>query len=123
MLGGQLKDDDLTEAEQKISEAVKEDPLANTDVILDSKYTGIITQDNIHDICKSLKVRFISRCCLYMKEFSKDLEFYSIMQLVHQYPGICEEIFVSKHAHNTIPDADYLYSLLMVQFPEKGTNK
>ena len=119
----ELKDDDLTEAEQKIIEAVKEDPQANTDIILDSNYTGIITQDNIHDICNSLKVSFISRRCLYMKEFSKGLESYSIMQLVHQYPDICEEIFVSKHAYNTIPDADYLYSLLMPQFAEKGSNK
>eukprot|EP00794_Sanderia_malayensis_P011644 gene11644-12842_t len=119
----EIKDDDLTAAEQNIIDEVKKDSQANVDIILDSNYTGLIKQDNIYDISNSLKVSFINRRCLYMKEFGKGLESYGIMQLVRHYPDICEEIFVSKHAQNTIPDADYLYSLLQPQFAEKDTMK
>ena len=45
------------------------------------------------------------------------------MQLVRDYPDIGEKIFVSKHAQNTTPDADYLYSLFQPQFAEKDTVK
>ena len=89
----EIKDDDLTPAEQNIIAEVRKDPQANTDIILDSNYTGMIKQDNIDDICNSLKVNFINRRCLHMKEFSKGLDSYSIMQLVRDYPDICEEMY------------------------------
>ena len=117
----EIKDDDLTANEQTIINEVKKDPQAHTDTILDSSYTGMINQDNIGNICNSLKVSFINRRCLYMKEFAKGLDSYDIMQLARDYPNLCEELFVSKYAQDTIPDADYLFSLFRPQFAEKGT--
>ena len=122
----EIKDVNLTPTEQTVIDDVRKDPQANTDIILDSNYTGMIKQGNIDDICNSLKVNFINRRCLYMMymtEFSKGLDSYSIVQLVREYPDICEEMFVIKHARKTIPDADYLCSLFQPKFGGKGTVK
>ena len=81
----------------------------------------MINQENIGDICNSLKLSFTNRCCLYMKEFAKGLKSYHIMQLAKDYPNLCEERFVSKYAQDTIPDADSLFLLFQWQFAKKGT--
>ena len=119
----EIKDEDLTMAERNIVEEVRKDPEAHTEIILDSSYTGIINQDNIGDISNSLKVSFINRRCLYMKEFTKGLDSYNILQLIKDYPSVCEKMFVSKYAKDTNPDADYLYSLFQPQFAEKDSSR
>ena len=66
-----------------------------------------MNEKNIDDIISSLKVSFVSKRILYMKEFGKGLNTYNIMDIIAECPTLLQGIFVT--SNESKPDANYLY--------------
>lgn len=66
----------LTVKEVELLDKVRSDCPAYTDLILEHGYTGPVSNEHVEAITRSLKVSFVSRRALYMKEFMIGLESY-----------------------------------------------
>ena len=64
-----ISSDDLTAKENMMLEEVRADYTKYTDLIIDNNYTGVIDEDHIEEIIRSLKVSIVTQRSLYMKEF------------------------------------------------------
>ena len=70
-------------------------------------------EENLDAIVRSLQVSFVSRKCLYIKEFILRLNSYGLDQMIIQNPLVCQPLFVAGDLKEDVtPDADYLFSLL-----------
>ena len=75
-------------------------------------------------IVRSLQVSFVSRRCLYMKEFMLGLSSYGLDQMIIQNPLVCQPLFVAGDLKEDVtPDADYLFSLLQPHYSREGTSR
>eukprot|EP00112_Aurelia_sp_Birch-Aquarium-sp1_P017545 Seg408.4 transcript_id=Seg408.4/GoldUCD/mRNA.D3Y31 product="hypothetical protein" protein_id=Seg408.4/GoldUCD/D3Y31 len=103
--------------------AIKEDFSKYTDRIIDCGYTGCFDQDHCDEMISSMKVSFVSKRSLYMKEFAKGMIPYGIHNCIKEDPFVCESLFVNSCQPDVAPDADYLFSLLKPQFAEFGSTR
>lgn len=69
---------DLPEKEKLMLDDIRLDCTNHSDFIIEHGFTGIADQRFIWDIVSSFKVRFVSNCMLYMKEFKKGLDVYGL---------------------------------------------
>lgn len=114
----------LTFKEKQLLAEVRSDRQKHTDLITDNGFTGAIKEENLDDIVRSLQVSFVSRRCLYMKEFMLGLSSYGLDQMIIQNPLVCQPLFVPGDLMEEVtPDADYLFSLLEPHYSRKGTSR
>ena len=119
-----IGEENLTTKENKLLEEVRSDCQKHTDLIIDNGYTGTIKEENLEAIIRSLKVSFVSRRCLYMKEFMLGLSSYGLDQIIMQKPLVCQPLFVIGELKKDVtPDADYLFSLLQPHYSREGTSR
>jgi hypothetical protein len=119
-----IRDEDLTREELKVLDDVKADCTSYTDLIVEHGYSGHITGDKIEEIINSLKVSFVNQRYLYMSEFKIGLNSYGLGDLVSVYPDLCKQFFLEEFHSQTVPDGDYLYSLLRPKYsPESSTRR
>eukprot|EP00794_Sanderia_malayensis_P002591 gene2591-3003_t len=111
----------LTKKEEETLDLVRNDVKACEDLILENDYTGPMNDKNIDDIISSLKVSFVSKQSLYMKEFAKGLESYNLMDNITQCPNLMQNVFVASNEGK--PDANYLYSCMVPQYSAEGSSK
>ena len=103
---------------------IRSDCQKHTDLIIDKGYTGAIKEENLDDIVRSLQVSFVSRRCLYMKEFVLGLSSYGLDQMIIQNPLVCQPLFVAGDLKEDItPDAGNLFSLLEPHYSRAGTSR
>ena len=119
----EIKDTDLTANEREILIEIKQDYSKYTDRIIDCGYTGCFDQDHCEEMINSMKVSFVSKRSLYMKEFAKGMIPYGIHHCIKEDPSVCESLFVNSCQPDVAPDADYLFSLLKPQFAELGSTR
>ena len=106
-----IKDSDLTSNEQEILAGISANCNEHVDFILENGYTGPIDQKHIDAIVNSVKVCFISRRILYMREFAKGLNVLGLWDLIRSYPDKCQPLFLREYKVQTVPDANYVFSL------------
>lgn len=116
--------ENLTAKELKLLDEVRSDCVKYTELILDHGYTGQIGNEHVEAIIRSLKVSFVSRRCLYMKEFMIGLKLYGLDVIIQQKPLLCQPLFVNGDLKNgLIPNADYVFSLMVPHYSKKGTSR
>ena len=119
-----IEEENLTFKEKQLLAEVRSDCQKHTDLIIDNGYTGAIKEENLDDIVRSLQVSFVSRRCLYMKEFMLGLSSYGLDQMIIQNPLVCQPLFVAGDLKEEVtPDADYLFSLLEPHYSREGTSR
>ena len=116
-----IGEENLTFKEKQLLSEVRSDCQKHTDLIIDNGYTGAIKEENF---IRSLQVSFVSRRCLYMKEFMLGLSSYGLDQMIIQNPLVCQPLFVAGDLKEDVtPDADYLFSLLEPHYSREGTSR
>ena len=119
-----ISSDDLTAKENMMLEEVRADYTKYTDLIIDNNYTGVIDEDHIEEIIRSLKVSAVTRRSLYMKEFVIGLNCYGLADMIRKYPDKCQPLFVNGDLmKGVIPDADYLFSVMWPVYSEQGSSR
>ena len=118
-----ISDGDLTKEEHEILDAVTADCTAHTDIIIENGYSGKITESHIEEIVNSLKVSFVNRRYLYMNEFKIGLNAYGLGDLISSYPDICKPFLLQEFHAETVPDGDYLFSLLKPKYSPESTTR
>ena len=118
-----IDDSNLTRAEQETLAAIAKDPLDKAALIYENGYLGTIKQENLEAILKCVKASLVSRRQLYMKQFMKGLDSYGLEDIIKQNPKVSEAMFVIGRAAFTLPDANYLFSLMVPTYSEKGSTK
>ena len=115
---------DLTARENMRLEEIRGDCNKYTDLIFDNNYTGVIDEDHIEEIIRSLKVSFVTKRSLYMKEFMIGLNSYGLADIIRKYPEKCQPLFVNGDLKKGLmPDADYLFSALQPVYSEQGSSR
>lgn len=110
-----IGEEHLATKENQLLQDIRGDCKKYSDLIIDNGYTGAIKEENLEEIIRSLKVSFVSRRSLYMKEFMLGLSAYKLDEMIIQKP-----LHLKK---DVIPDADYLFSLLEPQYSRQGSSK
>lgn len=119
-----ISNEHLTTREVNLLEEVRSDCKKYTDLILDHGYTGTISNEHAEEIIRSLKVSFVSRRCLYMKEFMIGAKSYGLDTIIREHPSTCEPLFVNGELkNNLVPSADYLFSLMVPNYSEVGSTR
>ena len=114
----------LTIREVNLLEEVRSDCKKYSDLILEHGYTGSISNEHVEEIVRSLKVSFVSRRCLYMKEFMIGTKTYGLDTIIKEHPSSCEPLFVNGELKNgLVPSADYLFSLMVPNYSEVGSTR
>ena len=116
-------DKDLTNEEHTILGNVREDCTKHLDLILEHGYSGQISNDHIEEIINSLKVSFVNRRSLYMKEFKIGLNTYGLGDLISSYPDVCRPLFLQEFQAERVPDGNYLFSLLKPLYSPVSTSR
>ena len=120
-----ISDKHLTTREVSLLEELRHsDCQEYSDMIIDHGYTGTISNEHVEEIIRSLKVSFVSRRCLYMKEFILGAESYGLDKIIKDHPSVCEPLFVDGELKNGLrPSADYLFSLMVPNYSEAGSTR
>ena len=114
----------LTAKEVKLLDEVRSDCMKYTDLILEHGYTGQVCNEHMDAIIRSLEVSFVSRRCLYMKEFMIGLQSYGWDEIITQKPFQCQPLFVNGDLKEGLtPNADYMFSLMVPQHSKEGTSR
>ncbi len=116
-----ISNEHLTTREINLLEEVRSDCKKYSDLILDHGYMGSISNEHVEEIVRSLKVSFVSRRCLYMKEFMIGTKSYGLDAIIKEHPSTCEPLFVNGELKNgLVPSADYLFSLMVPNTGQKN---
>ena len=118
-----VHDEDLTAEEHIILDNVREDCTKHLDFIVENGYSGHLTNDRVEEIISSIKVSFVSRRSLYMNEFKVGLNTYGLGDLISSHPDICKKLFLQDYHAETVPDSNYLISLLKPRYSPEATSK
>jgi len=119
-----IQDSDLTTREQQLLKNVRENCKDFTDTIYEHGYTGVVDENHLDEISRSLKVSLVNRRSLYMKEFLKGMATYGLADLIENFPSVCQQLFVSGNFDKQLtPDANYLFSLMEPQYSPVGSSK
>ena len=119
-----IEESDLTTKEQQLLNDVSENCNNFTDMIFEHGYTGVVDDNHIDEILRSLKVSLVNRRSLYMKEFLKGMSTYGLAELILKYPSVCQPLFVSGNfKEHLTPDANYLFSLMDPQYSPSGSTR
>jgi hypothetical protein len=118
-----ISDEDLTKDEHAVLEEVRVNCLSHTDLIIENGYSGQITIDHVEEIVNSLKVSFVNRRYFYMNEFKIGLNAYGLGDLISSHPDICKPFFLEEFHDETVPDGDYLFTLLKPKYSPESTTK
>ncbi len=118
-----IKDSELTPNEISILNGVCANCKDFEDLIIENDYTGPIREDHAEEIANSLKVNFVSKRIMCMKEFGKGLDVYGVNAMISSNPSVFEKFFVKDFQGNLAPDANYLFSLLAPNYSEPGSSK
>ena len=111
-----IQDKDLTAEEHTILGKVREDCTKHLDFIIENGYSGQVTNDHVEEIISSVKVSFVSRRSLYMNEFKIGLNTHGLGDLISSHPDICKKLFLQDYHAETVPDGNYLISLLRPRY-------
>lgn len=118
-----VHDKDLTAEEHIILDNVREDCTKHLDFIVENGYSGHVTNDRVEEIISSIKVSFVSRRSLYMNEFKVGLNTYGLGDLISSHPDICKKLFLQDYHAETVPDSNYLISLIKPRYSPEATSK
>ena len=118
-----IQDKDLTAEEHIILGNVREDCTKHLDFIVENGYSGQVTNDHVDEIISSIKVSFVSRRSLYMNEFKVGLNTYGLGDLISSHPDICNKLFLQDYHAETVPDGNYLITLLRPRYSPEATSK
>ena len=119
-----IEESDLTTKEQQLLNDVSENCNNFTEMIFEHGYTGVVDDDHIDEILRSLKVSLVNRRPLYMREFLKGMATYGLAELILKYPSVCQPLFVSGNfKEHLTPDANYLFSLMDPQYSPSGSTR
>ena len=114
----------LTIREVNLLEEVRSDCKKYSDLILDHGYMGSISNEHVEEILRSLKVSFVSRRCLYMKEFMIGAKTYGLDTIIKEHPSSCEPLFVNGELKNgLVPSAEYLFSWMVPNYSVVGSTR
>ncbi|XP_028417210.1 uncharacterized protein LOC114541494 [Dendronephthya gigantea] len=113
----------LTSADKNLLTAVRSDVSLHQETILEHGYTGVVNQDHIEEIVKSIIISIVMKRVVYLKEFMRGLGVYGLAEVVTKYPEICKSLFVLDSKDNDIVDANYLFSLMIPQYSPEGSSK
>ena len=120
----EIDEHNLTVKEKQQLRDVRSDCTQHIDFIIENGYTGEIKEENVEAIIRSLQVSFVSRRCLYMKEFMIGLGSYGLDNIIVKMPLVCQPLFVIGELKEEVtPDADYLFSLLEPHYSREGTSR
>lgn len=112
-----ITSEQLSSKELQLLSKVRSDCTKHVDLILEKGYTGPIDVEHIEAIIGSLKVGIVSKHALHMKEFVIGLNSYGMADMIKSKLDECRPLFVNGALKNeVVPDADYLYSLMMPQY-------
>ena len=119
-----ITDEHLSSKELKLLTEIRSDCTKYNDLIIDNGYTGTVDEEHIEAIIGALKVSFVSKRMLYMKEFSIGLNSYGLADIIKDKPVEYQPLFVNGLLNKELaPDSDYLYSLMVPQFSEEGSSR
>ena len=116
-------DSNLTVTERELIDRIQNNCEDQTDIILENGYTGVINEQHLNEIIRSVKVSIVGKRLLYLKEFSKGLDLYGLREMICNFPTVLKELFVKEFAFNAIPDANYLFSLMKANYTDEGSNR
>lgn len=116
-----IQDEHLTKSELKLLADIAKDFANYSDLIIDCGYTGVVDENHVNDIIRSMKVSFVARRKIYMQEFMVGMNLYGLADLIKVHPALCMPLFVIGDPDNV--DANYLFSLLKPNLSKKGTSR
>ena len=106
-----IQDSDLATKEQNLLREVNVDYSKFTDIIFEHGYQGPDDEQHVEDIIRSLKVSFVDRRSLHMKEFMVGLSIHGLADLIKSNPNACQPLFVNgKFKEQLSPDANYVFN-------------
>ena len=111
----------LTHDEKKMLDKIRNDLANSHDIIIEHGYTGVINQDHIDDITRSIMVSLVNRRRLYLCEFMKGMELYGLAELIRRNPESCKPLFVQ--ATDESVDANYVFSLMKPKYSPEGSSR
>ena len=119
-----IEESDLTTKELQLLKDVSENCNDFTEMIFEHGYTGVVDDDHINEILRSLKVSLVNRRSLYMKEFLTGMSTYGLAELILTYPSVCQPLFVNGNFNEQLkPDDNYLFSLMDPQYSPSGSSR
>jgi hypothetical protein len=119
-----ITDENLSSKELKLLSEIRSDCTKYNDLIFDNGYTGTVDEEHVEAIIGALKVSFVSKRMLYMKEFSIGLNSYGLADIIKDKSDECQPLFVNGLLNKELaPDSDYLYSLMVPEFAEEGSSR
>ena len=119
-----IQEADLTTNEKKLLNEVTGDPKSFTDMIFEHGYTGLVEEEHLDEIIRSLKVSIVNRRSLYMREFLTGMSIYGLEELLKSNPTVCQPLFVNGiFKEQLTPDANYLFSLMNPQYSQAGSSR
>ena len=112
----------LTTKQKELLEDIKKDVCNNNDVIVDSGYTGPISEANISDIARTVAVNMLNKRMLYLKQFKEGLKLLGLLDILSIHPELCREFFVI--GNSDVIDANYLLENIKPEYsPECSTRR
>eukprot|EP00112_Aurelia_sp_Birch-Aquarium-sp1_P017834 Seg4174.3 transcript_id=Seg4174.3/GoldUCD/mRNA.D3Y31 product="hypothetical protein" protein_id=Seg4174.3/GoldUCD/D3Y31 len=116
-----IQDEHLTKSELKLVADIAKDCTNYSDLIIDCGYTGVVDENHVNDIIRSMKVSFVARRKIYMQEFMVGMDLYGLADLIKVQPALCMSLFVIRDSDDV--NANYLFSLLKPNLSKKGTSR
>ena len=118
-----LNDTHLTKHELRLINEVRKDVESYEEMILEHNYTGPINKDHIEQIIGALKISFVGKRMMFMQEFAKGLNAYKVNDIILNNGDLCCTLFVQDFKEQSVPDANYLFSLMVPNHSENGCSR
>ena len=112
----------LTESDRQLLTTVKEDVSADSDIIIDNGYTGVIDSDHKEDIVGTIMVNLIGKRLLYLKEFAEGMKLFGVLEAIRAHPGVMKSLFVKGDNENVV-DANYVFSIMCPEHSVEGSSQ
>ena len=110
-------------ADREVLAAIRNNPIANSDTVIDYGYTGVIDINNVDRIIETVMISIISRRITYLGEVAKGLELFNLLASVRQHKVLFEKHFVKEDADTTKIDANYIISILHPVYSPESSSK
>ncbi|KAK3737851.1 hypothetical protein QZH41_004789 [Actinostola sp. cb2023] len=112
----------LTAKEKEMINSIKEDVSSHHEVIIDHGFTGVINQENIDEIVKSVVVCLVTRKNVFLKEFMAGLQLYGLASIIIHNPKACKSLLVQQDLQEAVTAND-VFAMIQPEYSPLGTSR
>ena len=108
-------------SDKELLQRIRDDPLKESDVIIENGYTGTINKGNIECIIGTVMIGITSRRINYLSEFLRGLETFGVKNYLFSHKHLLEPVFTI--SNDFVVNANYVFSLLKPSFSLAASSK